>query len=84
MRPTGNAASQVADVELVNTGGTRLLSLTDTAARTMPAVNPELVQAGSRSDSGVIRPFEVVRDSIRYAIAAPIKDGGRILGIIRV
>ena len=80
MRPTGNAASQVADVELVNTGGTRLLSLTDTVPGRTPAPNPELVQAGSHSDSGVIRPFEVVHDSIQYAIAVPIKDGGRILG----
>src|SRR5216117_1272691 len=66
MRPVGPAAQQGADVELVTTGGTRLLSLSDSAAPhpRAPAVNPEMVQAGSRSDSGVIRPFEVVGDSV--------------------
>src|SRR6266516_2486758 len=84
MRPVGPAAQQVADVELVTTGGTRLLSLSDSAAPhpRAPAVNPEMVQAGSRSDSGVIRPFEVVGDSVRYAVVAPVKQGGRILGYL--
>ncbi len=84
MRPVGPAAQQVADVELVTTGGTRLLSLSDSAAPhpRAPAVNPEMVQAGSRSDSGVIRPFEVVGDSVRYAVAVPVKQGGRILGYL--
>ena len=56
MRPVGPAAQQIADVELVSTGGARLLSLTDSASHGTPAVNPEMVLAGSRSDSGVIRP----------------------------
>src|SRR2546425_7728179 len=81
MRPVGPAAQQMADVELVTTGGARLLSLSDSPAR-VPAVNPEMVQAGSRSDSGVIRPFEIVHDSVRYAVAAPVKQGGRILGYL--
>src|SRR5438046_4394988 len=57
MRPVGPAAQQVADVELVTTGGTRLLSLSDSAAPParagVPAASPEMVQTGSRSDSGV-------------------------------
>src|SRR5437762_449947 len=75
MRPVGPAAQQIADVELVSTGGARLLSLTDSASHGTPAVNPEMVLAGSRSDSGVIRPFEIVRDSLRYAVTAPVKEG---------
>ncbi|PYO37139.1 MAG: hypothetical protein DMD74_01885 [Gemmatimonadetes bacterium] len=82
MRPVGPAAQQIADVELVSTGGARLLSLTDSASHGTPAVNPEMVLAGSRSDSGVIRPFEIVRDSLRYAVTAPVKEGGRILGYL--
>ena len=82
MRPVGTAAQQIADVELVSTGGVRLLSLTDSASHGTPAVNPEMVLAGSRSDSGVIRPFEIVRDSVRYAVTAPVKEGGRILGYL--
>src|SRR5437879_2211814 len=82
MRPVGPAAQQIADVELVSTGGVRLLSLTDSASHGTPAVNPEMVLAGSRSDSGVIRPFEIVRDSVRYAVTAPVKEGGRILGYL--
>ena len=75
MRPVGPAAQQIADVELVTTGGARLLSLSDSAAPParagVPAASPEMVQTGSRSDSGVIRPFEVVGDSVRYAVVAP-------------
>src|SRR5436189_2768912 len=82
MRPVGPAAQQIADVELVSTGGARLLSLTDSASHGTPAVNPGMVLAGSRSDSGVIRPFEIVRDSLRYAVTAPVKEGGRILGYL--
>ena len=48
MRPVGPAAQQIADVELVSTGGARLLSLTDSASHGTPAVNPEMVLAGSR------------------------------------
>ncbi len=86
MRPRGPAAQQIADVELVTTGGARLLSLSDSAAPParagVPAASPEMVQTGSRSDSGVIRPFEVVGDSVRYAVVAPVKQGGRILGYL--
>src|SRR6266496_4840190 len=86
MRPVGPATQQIGDVELVSPGGAHLLSLGDSAAShpRMPAVNPEMVQAGSRSDSGVIRPFEVAHDSVRYAFFFQAEDGIRDLYVTGV
>src|SRR5436853_577969 len=79
LRPVGPAAQQIADVELVSTGGVRLLSLTDRASHGTPAI-PAPRLAARRRRRGSVRATGSGRSTRDRAGSArgPLGRRGRV------
>jgi len=82
LRPSGPQAQQTAAIRLRDPAGNLVLDIAPDHWAPAGVTDSAVLRAASGPDSGAVGRIRTVGDSLVYAVAAPVAEGGRLLGYL--